>query len=131
MAFEVNPVGKSLIQTSDKSPGIEPCGTPASISDYFEVRSLTRILLNRSGKASLLAQYILHIFPWDLVYTKDHNIKLYQMLQTCLGNLISLSTKDLHQMLRKCHELLKLVDVDMNHQVYIRIGYLLRRLLFK
>ena len=65
---------------------------------------------------SLLAQNIFHIFLCVLVYTKIHHAKLYQMPWTNLEKLPSLLMTDLHQMLCKCHELLKWVDVHMNHQ---------------
>ena len=65
---------------------------------------------------SLLAKNIFHIFLCVLVYTKVHHAKLYQMPWTNLEKLLSLLTSDLHQMLFKCHGLLKWVDVHMNHQ---------------
>ena len=45
------------------------------------------------------------------------------MLWTNLEKFLSLLTTDLHQMLCKCHELLKWVDLHINHQVYHRAGY--------
>ena len=63
-----------------------------------------------------LAQNIYHIFLCALVYTKNHHAKLYQLLSTNLEKLLSLQTTDLHQMLCKCHELLKIADVHMNRQ---------------
>ena len=62
---------------------------------------------------SLLAQNILLIFACALVYTTDHHAKLYQMFWKNLEKLLSLLTTDLHQMLCKCHELLKLVDLNL------------------
>ena len=56
---------------------------------------------------SPLAKNIFYIFPCALAYTKYNRTKLYQMFWTNLEKLLSLLTTDLHQMLCKCHELLK------------------------
>ena len=58
-------------------------------------------------KISLLAQNIFRIFPYAVVFTKVHHVKLYEILWTNLVKLLLLLMTDLHQMLCKCHELLK------------------------
>ena len=45
---------------------------------------------------SLLAQHIFHIFPCNLVTTKDYHAEIYQMLLANLEKVLSLLTTDLH-----------------------------------
>ena len=75
-------------------------------------QTIGRTLCNLSDKnESISPKYLPHILL-RLSLSKNH-----QMLSTNLEKLLSLLTTDLHQMLCKCHELLKWVAVHMNHQV--------------